>query len=595
MLVNNKQVEIQGMEDVLVYQDASIPTRYYYCSSKPQISKNGSGYQLKLLHYSQIKNESVGMLSFLIDLELNDDALAQLKNKLGKDAELVPFPWLSGKVNAMLLGGEALSFTPSLFGSNSTAISMNLNMEQYLLLTRKNDGKKFSPLSIVYSLTFEVLRQVYSYSVRFNAAEFRNWVQKKAKAGLIFISFEKVETYEELKSSGVIEIFSENTTQEEPPEGFKKAFLTSIKAVLDPLPQFSQRNSDNEWSIGFSSSEIVDIKNIEKKLDLNMTVSKPVLRQVFFQDMPLGLEEALKTVNDIEIPIGQVFTQKLTIRCIYDFDDEMIEAIEIRIFKAEDSANNSIFGVFNKESLKEKVLEIVHDPRDERLYKYGYNIYFKNQPSVNNPLKTPRSELKKDVAFLDIQPQEFYSCRVFSVFTVKEFPWELISVAKVELNVPGDFNISPSVLRLTDKYRTGKITAFSKEVKSFENAMYTATCHCKRSNKLIFLKGYIAGQVILLNHLSKRSISFYVADKGVLDDYNEVIIKVFEGEGQLMNKGTITLNAQNPKADFEYWHTLNNRDVQYQVKFGDSLKMQYISVGKDNKIEVPTTEKTNKL
>ncbi|QZT37175.1 hypothetical protein K5X82_18415 [Halosquirtibacter xylanolyticus] len=596
MLVNNKQIIIQGMEDVLVYQDASIPTRFYYCSAKPRIAKNESVYQLQLLHYSRITNKYAGMLSFVIDLELNDDALIQLRNKLGKDAELVPFPWLSGKVNAMLIGGEPLSFTPSLFGSNSTAISMNLTMEQYLLLTRTDDEKQFAPLSVVYSLAFEVLRQAYSYSVKFDADKFRKWIQKKSKAGLVFISFEKVETYEELKSSDVIEIVSESTTGEEPPEGFKTAFLASMKAVLDPLPQFSQpgSNNDNGWSIGFSSSEIIDIQNIEKQLDFNMTISKPMLRKVFFQNIPHGLVEALKTVKDIEIPIGQSFTQKLTTRCMYDFDDALINAIEIRIFKTGDNVNNPDFNVFHSTSAKEKVFDIEHDPRDKKAYQYDYNIYFKNQPSVTNHLKTSSLELKQDMAFLDILPEQFYSYRVFSITTVEDFPWKLISRVKVEINVGDDFIISPNILQLTDNSQTGKITAFSKEKKSFEDAMYTAT-FIRKSNKSISLQGYIAGQTILLNQFSKRNISFYVDNDSIWDDYNKVTIRVSEGENQAINKGTITLNAQNTKVNFEYWYTGNNRAVEYQVKFSDSQKQTYTSNNKDNKIEVPFTKKNNQL
>jgi hypothetical protein len=381
------------------------------------------------------------------------------------------------------------------------------------------------------------------------------------------VSFEKVQTFEDLKEFGVIEIESENRTGEDPPEGFKKAFLASMKSILNPLPHFSKPpNADSSgWSIGFSSSEIVDVQNIDKQLDLNMIISEPMLRKVFIQGVPIGLDEALKDLNDIEIPVGENFKQDLTVRCMSNFNNQPLTAVNVKI-------SNSINFVFDENNPREKTINLVHDPIKKNDYKYKYHLYFNQTYTNQTEFESEYFTIDKDIAFLDIQPENFFSNRSFNVTTTSDFPWDLINSVEVKLNVDDNASVlNPESIRIDSKMPSGLINAFAIGKQYFEDVSYSAVFTKSSDNSTFSLTAYPTGRMILLNQLQKRRITFLVLETGNWKDYEsvQIVIKNDQNKIQIWKAASnkMILNKSSPMAHFDYWFAGNDRSITYKIRF----------------------------
>lgn len=129
-------------------------------------------------------------------------------------------------------------------------------------------------------------------------------MQKKTTADFLFVSFEKIETFEDLKESAVIRVVAENDTGEPAPEGFRRAFLQSLQSLLEPAPRFATppEAKGGSWIIGFGSSTVHDIQNIARRLDCNMKISGAVTRKIFIQGALSGLSDALAARPPLVLP-----------------------------------------------------------------------------------------------------------------------------------------------------------------------------------------------------------------------------------------------------------------------------------------------------
>src|ERR1035437_6315019 len=269
MLADDRKIELEDLGGILVYGDSSLPDLYYCCSTRPSIAKRGDQVQLTLLAYQNPTARNAGMLSFVIDLVPDPKDLDAFQARYPQ-AQMVPMPWTSGTVTASIAGGDPIFAIPSLLGANSAVVSIGLTSDQYVLLRKS----KVAPISVVYGLSFEALRDEYAFGIEFDQNNFRNWVQKKCSANFLFLSLEKVDTFEEIRQAGVIRVTSVNQTGEEPPDGFRRAVLASIQSILTPMPRFAPppQGGDPGWGIGFECSTVRDIQNNDKRLDTDTSV-----------------------------------------------------------------------------------------------------------------------------------------------------------------------------------------------------------------------------------------------------------------------------------------------------------------------------------
>src|SRR5262249_8632403 len=144
---------------------------FYYSSTRPSVAQSGGEYQLTLVRYDRPVGTSAGMLSVVVDLEPDPSALAKMRDQILATTPKATFrqiPWSSGTVAAAAIGGDPVFGTPSLIGSNSTALAFALSTDQYLLLKETARDTASAPISIVYSLGYEAFRPEYEFSVQFN-------------------------------------------------------------------------------------------------------------------------------------------------------------------------------------------------------------------------------------------------------------------------------------------------------------------------------------------------------------------------------------------------------------------------------------------
>jgi hypothetical protein len=574
MIIDNKTVALQGLGSVVVFRDAALPTLFYYASTVPAVARVRGVDQLTLVHYDKPSGGYAGMLSIVVTLRPDDATLAELTLQLqaqsqlrypGQDIQLVPIPWTAGTVATALIGGSPVFSIPSLLGDNQAVLSLPLTVDQYLLL-RKPKPTAAPPLSVVYGLSYEAFRPEYNFSIEFDATKFRDWLQKNCSANVIFLSVEKVDTYEKLQTSGVIRVSQENLTGETASAGFREAFIESLQSILVPLPAFApapEASGGGNWLLGFGCSTIHDVQTITRRLDTNMRISGVVARKAFIQGALAGFTQALAARPDVELTTGTSFKQPLTFRCHGDFDGHVLDAVEVSITAAGNNRVNHLF----KESADEWLYDLVREPGDTTLYTYQCTVYFKDR---SDTCTSPELPIRPDQAYIDILPSTFYTQRLYTITTDKSFPWCLVKSVTVTLTGPSSFSFRPATATLTDKFTTASIDAFAPSPADLDALTYTATC-TPNSSAPVTLDGLPSGPTIYLNPFTRRAIIFRVGDSFDWTAFTQVtvIIDTTPDNPQLYEKARLSLTASSPTSPFVYWFT-ESRKITYRAIFRTS-------------------------
>ncbi|GJE44487.1 hypothetical protein [Methylobacterium soli] len=569
MLADGKAITLSGVTGMLIYGDFAEPKQFYYAATQPRIARDGDAYQFTLVRYDRVRDGQAGMLSFVVDLAPDPAELARARRTLERGtpgAQLTPLPWTSGTVAAAIIGGDPVLATPSLMGDNGVAISLGLTTEQYLLLMRSLDDPDSVPISIVYSLQFEAMRPKFEYSIQFHAERFRDWLQKKRKLNLLFVSFERVETFEELRESGSIQVSSVNQTDEPLPDGVRRAFLSSLQAVLTPLPAFAPPpdGGDDSWGIGYSSETIRDVQSIARRLDCNLRVTGAVARSVHIQGALGGLPEALRGRPVVELPTGISFVQDLTLRCHDRFDGNPLHAVQVSIAPADLSPAAR---VFNGQNPGDWQVGLTHDPDDARLYACRCDLHFARR---DRPRVTATVELDRDRAFVDLQPAAFYSFRRYAVSVAGDFPWDLIRTIDLSLSGPPGMSFTPARLVLSARQPRGAIEAFAPEPLDLAEVAFHATYEAANGADHDEV-GLPTGATIFLNPLRERRILFEAAPDMDWGRWSAVLVKpVQKAFHQIWASRLLTLTEAAPRAAFTYWFAEEARLACKTAFRGDS-------------------------
>lgn len=567
MLADDQKVELDNLGGILVYQDSSDDI-YYYSSTRPAVARRDGEYQFTLVRYDTPRDNHAGMLSLVIDLEPDEEQMKKLRTQLwGRTpgAEIKPMPWTSGTVAAAIIGGNPVFGTPSLLGSNSAVLCVGLTIEQYLLLKNSAKDRGASPISVVYSLSYEAFRPEYEFTIEFNESKFRDWLQKKCSANFLFISVEKIETFEELRQSGVIRVASVNRTGQTPPEGFRRAFLKSLQSLLVPLPRFATPpdGGGDEWLIGFSCSTVQDTQNIARRLDCNMQISGAVTRKAFIQGPLDRLGEALAARPEIELPTNTRFTQELTLRCHTTFNDGPLDAINVHIEPPTISPSSRVFNDLNDD---EWPIELVHKPGTISDYSYRCELYFRDNPAK---CSSGSIGIRRDQIFLDIVPDEFYTYRRYSVMAADEFPWDLLNSVELTLAGPEPLAFEPRQLKLSKTHPSGAIEAFAPVRTDLDEIVFTARYYSTDARSFM-TDGLPLGKTIFLNPFRRRVVTFRAAADFNWQRYSRINISIARSAGkpQLWRNGDgkLTLTKATAAARFTYWFT-DGRELRYRTTF----------------------------
>lgn len=571
MLVEDQKVELDGIGGVLVYRDATVPALFHYCATQPAIARDadGDGFQLTLVHYDKPTADAAGMLSFVVSLEPEPDALqamqAQLRDKV-PDAQFRPMPWTSGEVTAAIAGGTPVTATPSLLGENTAVLCVPLALDQYLIL-KHWQGQGALPVSVVYSLSYEAFRNSYEFKVEFDQTRFREWVQHKCSAGFLFISLEKVEVFSDLTDSGVIRVTSLNQTGETPPEGFRRAFLRSLQSLLTPLPRFATPPDGGEdaWLIGFDCSTVRDIQSIGQRLDSNMQIAGAVTRKLYLQGTLDRFAEAMASQKEIELPTSMRFTQRLAVRCQSAFDTPLLDAVQVNIRPQTIPLSSH---VFHGGATGEWPVELVHEPGATAGYSCQCNLHF-GDAAGNRSRALAAFPIRPGQAYLDIVPEAHFTTRSYRVGGAEDFPWPLLKSVTLTLHGPDGLTFNPPTLLLRPSITTGTITALSLQPVSLDEVFYRAVYEPVDGTRFE-LQGSPAGAVIFLNPFRRRTVTFQAAADFDWKRYSRISISLDRPDGmpQLWGprQSRLMLNSASTTLPFQYWFT-DDRTLRYRTAF----------------------------
>ena len=552
MLADDQKVELPGVEGVLIYRDSFDTNTYYYASTRPAVSVQGGEYQFTLVQYDQPRDGQAGMLSFVADLEPSEATLQSVLAgllKVNSGAQLKQMPWTSGSVAAAVIGGSPVYSTPSLIGRNSAVIAMGLTTEQYLILKSSLNKASSPPISIVYKLTYDAFRRAYGFSVNINQQKFREWLEQKCSANILFINIETTSTFEELISKDVITVKSVNETGDPPPDGFKRAFMLSLQSLLTPLPRFGTppEGGDAAWLLGFDCSTVHDIQNISRKLDSKMEVSGAVIRSAFIQGPLENLAEAWHARPAVVLPTRGGFKQSLVFRCDDAFDGCPLDSVSVVLSGAGGSHT------FYKDHPENWPVELVYDPRVETSYSYYCDLTFNNVPGKG---RSPVRQISREQAYADLVPSESYIYRRFNVLAAKEFPWDLINY----VSITSKSTPNPLTLQLTPTNRTAEIEFFSLSQQALDELVFIVS-YLPVGGGRIDQETLPAGSTVFLNPFQKRVVTFRVSQSFDWPPSNEIRIAFQKPVGMLVSPKleNKTIKRENPRITFTSWYTDKNR------------------------------------
>jgi hypothetical protein len=568
-VLSDKKVEISGVNGVLIYRDKFLQNKYYWTSTQPRVARIQENYQFTCIQYDPLLNDSqAGVLSMVIDLSVPPDLCDRVKNELRKlsgdntEPQLLPIPWLSGTVALSFPMGEPILSQPSLVGSNAAVFQIELSTDQLLVLKESLENNQIPPISIVYGLVYETIRPAYECKVNINWSKYRDYVEKKCTFGLGLISFEKTETFEEIKSDQVITVECIDYGDD-----FKIDILKSLSYFLTPLPVFAPvpNQSGGGWSIGYSCKEMKDIQKIERLVDLDVETEKAVKHSTYIQGNIDRFQEAYAQhpIQILPTATHNIFEQKLTATCYANYEQDSIQQVVVYIYKQEE-----VYTYFSfKANSTSCPLELTYNPTNQDRYEWNYVINFTD--GIYQQLKSAKRPIERHHDFLSIIPNELYTSRPISISTSKDFPWSLIRTVRIDMKLSQEEKNAPDPFALTERNSSALWNMFSPNP-NLETFFYQVTYLPKSGDNIIENWKQVSNS-IFLNPFKQRGVKFWAKD---IDwcNYEEIFLDVEceDSANALDGSQTLTMTEDNPRAEFVYYYSNNNqkqKNVTYTATF----------------------------
>ena len=229
------------IDGVSIFPDHADPLQFYFLPMMPHLSTakdavSGADLpQLQLIEYEGAAGTG-GFINFDVNLGIDDDSLASVKEKLRQQAHLDDTPRLSpvtfvdGSVRLLILGhdtsdGSAPAAStpapeatgpkfvikiqnaskPSLFGDNQASFSVQLDQYGATVLEQALQGQ-MAPIAVIYSLDFIGLRPAFNVHLHVDWNRVQSYIDDSFHAGILFLSTDIDKAVEKLIEDRVITI-----------------------------------------------------------------------------------------------------------------------------------------------------------------------------------------------------------------------------------------------------------------------------------------------------------------------------------------------------------------------------------------------------
>ena len=220
------------------------PLQFYFLPMMPRLStaKDASGADMpsiQLIEYEGAAGTG-GFINFDVNLGIDQDALATVKQKLQQQAhlsdtpQLSPVPFIDGSVRLLILGAQSPdqaatpgaaatsapaapsgaprfvikvqnATKPSLFGDNQATFSVQLDQYGATILEQALQGQ-IAPIAVIYSLDFVALRPAFNAHLHVDWNRVQSYLDENFHAGFLFFSTDIEKAVDKLIEDRVITI-----------------------------------------------------------------------------------------------------------------------------------------------------------------------------------------------------------------------------------------------------------------------------------------------------------------------------------------------------------------------------------------------------
>lgn len=478
-----------------VLRDHADPLQFYYYPLAPRIARHADGSPAFLFVKYKTDPDRLpagatpggGMLSFDVDLGAEEDELDEARSEIRRQLRLedtprlAPLDYRSGRVRLILLDFEepppddeeparpasgeaevepavrfvekaAYSATPSLYGDNRAAFSVQLTAEGATLVEQTLDMAS-SLIGVVYDMRFVGLRPAYHVRLDVDWDRVMTFLEERFKANAIWFGVDIDEITQELIEDRtirfeVIRFVADGTEREvearaDEATQFVRDFIkeTFFEPSVDPKEAISDRWWEQiamgvqSFNPTFGSYTRRDFTRIDKKsLNIDFTEQSAVQRQIVPQGHLQGLAKVLEG-----LPRDQFIRE-------VDLDDPFFERLQVRVTTPEESAVDKLEAVkVHLEYGDEPRDVLLRDPRAEETvvwsldpsrgldYRYSFEIFFKPD-APPGPVGSLRSEtVTTNETTLVIDPRRLYGRQQVKVQAAPDIDFNRYPAIEAEL------------------------------------------------------------------------------------------------------------------------------------------------------------------
>lgn len=562
MLSDGARVELSGLDRLLVYADHALPNRFYYTATHPRVARTATGYQFSFLEYLRSVQGMAGTLSCVVDLAADDYELAeleaQLRTRSGGPVTLSPIAWTDGRVSVQVRGGAPVSSVPSLIGRTSALLRVDLSNDHYAILKTSLEAGDSNVASVAYSLTYDGLRTAYRGRICLDQEKFRSWWQSRCSLGLVFLTFDWSETFEELRSVGALRVELINTSDTQYP-GLRAAFMRRLQVTMAAKPMHAnQPGGDAGWLLGFSCETLSDQQRIRSLANINMEVQTAESHRIFLQSTLGGLVDAYRATPSIPITLDTRRLQEVTFRCIANFETEYLSSVLVYVsVSGGDMCSSHAFDAYHPEDW-----EVDLTRRAGLLLEYRCDVLFKD----GHTIRGTTIPIARDQSYIFVVAAEYFTLQRYTVEAASDFPWHVLKSVRVEVVPPPNGRTLSPAVELAEAQRTGSIDLFVHPAQVAESLGYTAT-HLPKGVKI---DGQSTGRTIFLNTLEQREVTFQADTACDWSNVERAWVNV-EMPARALSSASRLLPVWPVDAGpstFEYWYfTPEQRTLAYRVNY----------------------------
>ena len=247
------------IDGVSVFPDHAEPLQWYYLPTSPHLTVRDGTPNFQLIGFRGGDDDGGGLLSFDVNVGLDDRQITSLRGKirdqfdLEREPNIGPVPLVDGTVRLIGLGSESgrtpvegepvpedpfvarimHNVKPSLYNDNQASFSVLLKKGGFALVEGTLDAV-ILPIAVVYSLDYLALRPAYKVTLKIDWDRVQDHLDETFGAKAWIFSSEISEVVDKLDESKVIDL-QVDTFVTEDTEGVidrRDAALAQVKAMI---------------------------------------------------------------------------------------------------------------------------------------------------------------------------------------------------------------------------------------------------------------------------------------------------------------------------------------------------------------------------